>query len=661
MTRRGLTGLACAAACLAAISLQLDNGLPLAEQARLVLALRAPETFAELNFRHAQLPRACMALLAGAALGLTGSLMQQLTRNMLASPLTLGASSGAWLALVAVSIWLPERIADWGAPSAMLGGLLAFGCVVLIAGVHNMGGLPLIVSGMVVNILLGSITTALILLHEEFVRSVFMWGAGDLAQNGWENVLWLLPRLSVAPVALLLAPRLLAVLRLGQRGAAARGLPVVPTFFLLMAAAIWLVSASITSVGVIGFIGLVTPNIARSMGARTPGMELWASLLLGAALLLGTDMLAVLAGTWGQEVVPSGVAAAVVGAPALLWLARGKMQAQDMIGLAFRRSRRAVSPIALCLLGGAALLAVLLHVFFQMDGAAWGWAVPSAYQWSVRWPRLLTALCAGTGLAVAGAILQRLMGNPLASPDILGVSSGATFALVLSGLLFGQAAPGAHWIIALLGSAAVLAAQLCLGRPHGYAPARLVITGVALTALLESLVQFCLARGTDDSYQVLLWLSGSTYRVAPGQAVLLAVGVGVLFAAGMGLSRWLALLSIGRDVARARGLVTRRASLVLLTVVALLCALVTSTMGPVTFVGLVAPHMASLLGARRAETQIATGSLIGATLMLWADWIGQTALHPTQLAAGILVSIIGGCYFLALMIGSRMRSLHGQP
>jgi len=121
-------------------------------------------------------------------LGLVGSLMQQLTQNTLTSPLTLGTSSGAWLALIVVNIWFPDLIADYSALAAMVGALCAFGVIVLITGVNNMTGLPLVVSGMVVNILLGSIATAIILLNEQFAQNVFMWGAGDLAQNGWHLV-----------------------------------------------------------------------------------------------------------------------------------------------------------------------------------------------------------------------------------------------------------------------------------------------------------------------------------------------------------------------------------------------------------------------------------------------------------------------------------------
>ncbi|HDZ9222865.1 TPA: Fe(3+)-hydroxamate ABC transporter permease FhuB [Vibrio cholerae] len=647
-----LTGLGALTLLLALVSVQWGHNLTLNEQWQLALGHQAAQSFAQVNFIYAQLPRAVMAIVVGAVLGL-GSLMQQLTQNRLTSPLTLGTSSGAWLGLIIVNIWFSDWVADYSALAAMAGALLAFALIISIAGLRNLTGLPLVVSGMVVNILLGSIATALVLLNEEFAQNVFMWGAGDLAQNGWEWLTWLLPRLVLVFPLLLFAPRVLTLLRLGHEGAAARGLAVLPAFLLLMAGGIWLVSASITAVGVIGFIGLLTPNIARSLGARTPKMELYSSALLGALLLLATDMLAMGLSVWAEEVVPSGITAAVIGAPALIWFSRRPLQAQDSLSISLSSHRRSSSRSAVMLIAAALLLALGLHIGWQMESASW--ALPSEFQWPLRWPRMLTALFAGVGLAIAGTLLQRLIYNPLASPDILGVSSGATFALVFASLFLGQSLQSSHWLTALLGSAAVLVALLLLGRRHHYAPSSLILTGIAITALLEALVQFTLAKGTGDSYQILLWLSGSTYRVTGEQALLLSVGVVGLTLLALGLSRWLTLLSIGRGFASARGLSASRASLVLLILVALLCALVTATMGPVSFVGLIAPHMAMMLGAQRAPSQLLLAALVGGTLMLWADWLGQALLFPAQIAAGTLVAIIGGSYFLLLLLSQRAR------
>lgn len=655
MTSKHFIFLSFALVLIAAISLQFGNALTFPVQWSLATMSRDADSFADVHFVYAQLPRAIMAIVVGAVLGLAGSLMQQLTQNTLTSPLTLGTSSGAWLALVVVNVWFSDWAAQYSVLAAMGGAIAAFGLVVVITGLNNMTGLPLVVSGMVVNILLGAFASGIILLNQQFAQNIFIWGAGDLAQNGWDDLLWLLPKLSLALPLLLFAPRILTLMRLGQQGASARGLNVVPIFFALMLGGIWLVSASITMVGIISFIGLLTPNIARACGARTPHQELWASVLLGAVLLLITDTLAIVISDWIGQMVPSGVTAAAIGAPALIWFSRRRLSAQDHLAVSLplgsaRLKTHRVLGLALVLLGG-----VVLHLGFQFTdhGAAIMW--PTEFQWLLRWPRMTTALFAGLGLAMAGVVLQRLIYNPLASPDILGVSSGATFALVLVGVVLGERMFSAQWAVALFGSLSVLAILLFLGRRHNFAPSSLVLTGIALTALIEALLQFCLAKGSGDSYTILLWLSGSTYRVQAEQAIWLMGSVSVLCFVAVCTSRWLTLISIGREFASARGLGIQLASAGLLVLVALMCALVTATMGPVAFVGLVAPHMAYMLGAKQARQQLLVAGLIGATLMLWADWLGQVLLHPMQIAAGTIVSIMGGGYFLLLMVTRKAR------
>lgn len=643
-------------AILATLSLQIETGLSLATQWQLINSPESAYSFSEVFFTYSQLPRVCITILVGATLGLVGSLMQQLTQNSLTSPLTLGTSSGAWLALVIVNIWFVDWIADYSALAAMTGALLAFSLIILITGIANMTGLPLVVSGMVINILLGSVATALLILNAQFAQNIFMWGAGDLAQYGWDWFEWLLPRLSIAIVILLIAPRILTLLRLGQEGATARGLAVLPIFLLLMVIGIWLVSASITAVGIISFIGLLTPNIARSLGARTPRQELFSSLLLGVILLLVTDSLSMLLSLWFDNLIPSGVTAAAIGAPALIWFSRKKLKAQDNLTISLAPGRAKISSLFMGSLILLFIAALMVSIFITFDNHSWQWLMPGEFQWQLRWPRLVTALFAGIALAIAGTILQRILYNPLASPDILGVSSGATFALIISTLFLTSSVLTAHWSVALMGSLIVLALLLMLGKRHNFSPASVILTGIALSALLSALVQFFLIKGSAESYQILLWLSGSTYRVTGQKSLFLAFFVSILALSSIALSRWLTLISIGREFSNARGLKAEYANLVLLIIVALMCAIVTSTMGPVSFVGLVAPHMAILAGAQKAKYQLLIASLIGATLMLWADWLGQVILYPAQVAAGTLVAIIGSGYFLVLMMLQRFRN-----
>ncbi len=640
---------------LSVFSLQLDTNLAVSEQWQLITQQGSASEFRDIFFLQSQLPRLCITLLIGAMLGLTGSLMQQLTQNNLTSPLTLGTSSGAWLALVAVNIWFVDWVADYSALAAMAGALIAFGLIVSIAGLRNMTGLPLVVSGMVVNILLGSIATAIIILNAQFAQNIFMWGAGDLSQYSWDWFEWLLPRTAVALIIILIAPRILTLLKLGQEGAAARGLAVLPAFSALMVIGIWLVSASITAVGIISFIGLLTPNIARAMGARTPRDELISSLLLGATLLVITDSLAITLSLWLEETIPSGVAAAAIGAPALIWFTRKKLTATDQLNLSMSQGKERLPKLTVWGILTLCSVGILTYSFITHGANGIEIALPGEFQWQLRWPRMMTALSVGVALSVAGIILQRIVYNPLASPDILGVSSGATFAIIFTGVVASSLLASFSWGVAFAGSLAVLMLLLVIGKHSQFNPSNFILSGIALSALLEALVQFALAQGSGDSYKILLWLTGSIYRITAHKAVMLILAILVLFACVLAISRWLTLISIGRTFSSARGLNPSTANTVMLIVVALLCAFSTATVGPVSFVGLVAPHMALMLGARKVKEQLCVGSLIGATLMLWADWLGQIAIYPSQVAAGTLVAIIGSTYFLFLMLKSKFR------
>jgi iron complex transport system permease protein len=167
-------------------------------------------------------------------------------------------------------------------------------------------------------------------------------------------------------------------------------------------------------------------------------------------------------------------------------------------------------------------------------------------------------------------------------------------------------------------------------------------------------VKVALAVGSQDSYTIIGWLGGSTYRVSGAEAGLLALtallGLGLVLL----MRRWLTLLSAGDDMALARGLSLRLARPVCLTLAAALAALVTAWLGPVAFVGLLAPHAAVMVGARRVTAQATMAGGIGAVLMVGSDWLGRMALHPMQLPAGSVASVLGGGYFLWLLLRRRV-------
>lgn len=638
------------------LHLRLDGALPLAQQWALITGTE-PGGFDDVRFFYSALPRALLAIMVGLVLGMVGSLLQQVTQNPLVAPMTVGASSGAWLALVLASVWLPQLGVDHRALVAITGALLAVALVLAIAGRNGVGGLAVVLAGMATHILLGAAAGAVILLNQEAAEGVYLWGAGDLTQTDWRWVRWLWPHLLLMGLILLLAPRPLSLLRLGAAGARGRGLSTGPVLVALLLAGMWVLACSITAVGVISFIGLIAPNVARSLGARRAGEELLFSALMGAILLLGADALALAASVWSGSLVPSGTAAALMGAPALIVFARRHLAGQGGAALAMppgaRRLRQSVVWLTV-----VAVLVLVAGSLTHMPGGGHGWlpfSWPSELVFSLRWPRVVTAAGAGAGMAVAGLILQRLIRNPLASPDILGMSAGATMTLVLFSLWTGTSIYHAGPHVAFSGSLLVLLVLLWLGRRSEYAPAMVILVGISLAAMIEALVHFVLAQGGEGAHNILGWLSGSTYRASPVRSLVLVGGIMGLFGLALLCSRWLTLISIGDGVALARGVHVARVRLLLLLLVSALCALVTTVMGPVAFVGLLAPHLALLLGARRVRPQLWLAMGLGVALMLVSDWLGRSLLYPQQLPAGLVAALLGGSYFLFLL--SRRRPI----
>lgn len=148
---------------------------------------------------------------------------------------------------------------------------------------------------------------------------------------------------------------------------------------------------------------------------------------------------------------------------------------------------------------------------------------------------------------------------------------------------------------------------------------------------------------------MLTWLSGSTYSVEPAQALRTAlIAAGLMILAPL-CRRWLTILPLGGATARSVGIALTPARLTILLLAATLTAMATLTVGPLSFVGLMAPHMARMLGFRRALPQMVIAALLGGLLMVFADWCGRMLLFPYQIPAGLLATFIGAPYFVYLL------------
>ncbi|WP_163557073.1 Fe(3+)-hydroxamate ABC transporter permease FhuB [Halomonas sp. NO4] len=595
---------------------------------------------------YAWWPRLAMALLAGSGLALAGVLMQQVLRNPLAAPTTLGVASGANLALMAATLLAPGLLVIGREWVALAGGSGAMALVFALTWRRGLSPVVVVLAGLVVNLYFGALGMVLLLFHQEALKGLLVWGAGSLAQNGWGDAAFLAPRLALGGVAAWLLLRPLAVLELDDASAKSLGVSLKHLRLAGLGVAVFLTGCVVSVVGVIGFIGLAAPNIVRLAGARRLGERLLWSTLLGALLLATTDLLLQrFAGTL-PTLIPTGATTAALGAPLLLWLIP-RLKLEQRPGTAAPTfGRRHPVPGRLAAMMAIAALAMAVIALLVGQGRA-GWLLTG--DWAVlewRLPRLLAAAGSGVLLAVAGTLIQRLTANSMASPEILGISGGSAIALISA--IFLLPVPG-NLTLVVVGTGGALAALgvlLLVNRRSGFRPERLLLSGVAITALFDAVRAIVLAGGDPRGQQVIAWLSGSTYYVDLPAALAVAGAAIVLVLISQPFTRWLDILPLGAPTARSLGIELDRARLSLLLLVALLTASATLVVGPLSFVGLLAPHMARLLGFARARMHLAGAALIGALLMVAADWLGRQLLFPEEIPAGLVASLVGGTYFL---------------
>ena len=609
------------------------------------------DSIQQMLFHYSLLPRLAVSLLVGAGLGLVGVLFQQVLRNPLAEPTTLGVATGAQLGITVTTLWAIPGLASTqfaALAGACLVGLLVFG----VSWGKRLSPVTLILAGLVVSMYCGAINQLLALFHHDQLQSMFLWSSGTLTQTDWSVVQRLVPQLVGGAMLTLLLLRPLTLMGLDDGVARNLGLALSLARLAALALAIVLSALLVNAVGIIGFIGLFAPLLAKMLGARRLLARLVLAPVIGALLLWLSDQVILwLSRVWME--VSTGSVTALLGAPLLLWLlprlrsiSAPAMDAGDRVS-AERRHVAAWALAALALLLVAAAVALSLG----RGAEGWRWASGDLLNALLPWraPRMLAALVAGMMLAVAGCIIQRLTGNPMASPEVLGISSGAAFGVVM--MLFLVPGNAFGWLLPAgsLGAAATLLVILIAAGRGGFSPHRMLLAGMALSTAFTMLLMLLQASGDPRMAQILTWISGSTYGATWAQVLYTGATMVVLLALTPLCRRWLTVLPLGGETARAIGMALTPSRIALLLLAAALTATATMSIGPLSFVGLMAPHIARMMGFRRAMPHIILSALAGGVLLVFADWCGRMLMFPYQIPAGLLSTFIGAPYFIYLL------------
>lgn len=265
----------------------------------------------------------------------------------------------------------------------------------------------------------------------------------------------------------------------------------------------------------------------------------------------------------------------------------------------------------------------------------------------LRLPTAATALFAGLALGAAGWAFQTLLSNPLASPDLVGISSGASL-FAVSAIVFANAGAvlvAGSAIAGAMVSAALIYVLAWRGGLTGY---RFILIGIGITEFMLALVGWVIARAEiSDARQAMTWLVGSVGRAGPEQLQLLIAGAVVLLPAALMCTRVLAVLELGDDSAHALGVRVERARVAVITIAVILVALATAAAGPLAFVALTAGPIADRL-LRGAGTGIVAAGCVGAIIVLAADLVATHAL-PVALPTGVITGAVGAPYLIWLL------------
>ncbi|HEX71727.1 MAG TPA: iron ABC transporter permease [Candidatus Hydrogenedentes bacterium] len=275
--------------------------------------------------------------------------------------------------------------------------------------------------------------------------------------------------------------------------------------------------------------------------------------------------------------------------------------------------------------------------------------------WRIRVPRVIAAFLAGSGLAISGMAFQALFRNPLATPFTLGVSGGAAFGAALYvrlGLSFALLGVSGSAISAFAGAFCVILLVYALTRAcGGFATPTLLLAGVALSFFLSSMIlALQYSASLHDSFRLVRWLMGGLGMVGYDAALhlfpVVTAGAVILFM----LRNELNLLTIGEDIAMSRGLDVPRVKRLIFFAVSLMVGGIVAVCGPIGFVGMMAPHICRLLiGADHRHLYAAT-LLFGGAFLTLCDVVARTAFAPAEIPVGVITALLGGPFFLYLLL-----------
>ncbi len=272
--------------------------------------------------------------------------------------------------------------------------------------------------------------------------------------------------------------------------------------------------------------------------------------------------------------------------------------------------------------------------------------------YDLRFPRIIVAMLGGAATAVSGVLLQAVMKNPLADPGIIGISSGASFVAVLITAFV----PALYFytpVLAFIGGMAAFLLVYGLSWKGGLSPLRIILVGVAVNAMFTGLMSaFNSSTGSNYSGVASIVNANITMKTWSDVRILLVYTVIGLVASLFVLGQC-NLLALEDKTARSIGVNVTRTRIIVSVIAVLLASISTAVIGPISFLGLIVPHIARLLVGSNHKILVPYSIVLGAFMLLCADTLGRTIAAPYEISASVIMSVIGGPFFIILLRRSK--------
>ncbi|MCF2938393.1 Fe(3+)-hydroxamate ABC transporter permease FhuB [Paenibacillus alkaliterrae] len=610
-----------------------------------------------------RLPRTVIGILVGGALAVAGALLQNATRNPLASAATLGINAGAFFALTVCTVFAPVLAKQYPLILTCLGGALAAMLAFTMAGGAKASPVRLALSGMIVTMALSSFVAAIQLFFEQETMGLFVWGSGSLAQNGWDGVAHAWPWIVGGLLAACLLSGKWDLMEMDEETVTSLGQKAWQLRIAGLAIAVLLAAAAVSVVGPIGFVGLIAPHLMRMLGAKRHIALLPTSFIYGSVIVIAADILAMqLKSSLGA--LPAGAVTALIGGPWLIWLVLRTVKARrEGTPQMSSASSNTLSKVPYPVLVTGALVLLLIGIIVSLAFGSLrlpigdvmaalfgdGEANVKRMVLDMRLPRTLVAALAGAALAVSGLLLQGVVRNPLADPSVIGVTAGASVGAMLIMAVF--TGLSVQWLPAgaFIGAVLVSAIVFWLGRKSGFQPAVVALLGLGVSAVGGAIVQILVIRMKMTVATALVWLAGTTYARTWDDFRQLVYWPIILLPIAWYLARRIDVLQFADATVTNLGLKVDRTRLWIGGLGVALAAAAVSVVGSIGFVGLIAPHMTRMLVGPHYRKLVPLSALLGALLLVLADLIGRSLFAPKEIPSGLVAALIGAPYFMWLM------------